>query len=441
MKKLMPHQIKVLKYAKPLSSLALFLEMRLGKTLITIRWIELKKVSRILVVCPKTVIPVWCEELYDEDYAEQDVFPLYGSTNSRLQTIVSQKCKGWFITNYESISYCPEIIEFPWDAIILDESTRIRKPKAGITKLLCTHTKHIPLRAILTGLPCPESEMDYCEQFRFLHEEFMQFKNYWYWRKKYCFQIGYSWQVKASILPKIKEYVNKYSFSLTRIQAGMGSKKVYVKRYVHLNPVQKRMYREMMKLFLTEYEGEVFSTKYIPVRLEYLIRIASGFTPKDKLISPAKGKEILYLLSSELKNEKVVIWFKHNLELEYIVKLLTKNKINVGWITGKSKSNLTSFKSKTGKMQVLCVQGKCGMMGLDFSVASTSIYYSNWWDGEIRRQSEDRIIHPRKKVPLLYIDLVCKGTVDEDILDTLKKKKLVSKYFTLNIKKLLTRKT
>jgi SNF2 family DNA or RNA helicase len=53
---------------------------------------------------------------------------------------------------------------------------------------------------------------------------------------------------------------------------------------------------------------------------------------------------------------------------------------------------------------------------------------------EARVQSEDRIIHPQKKTPLLYIDLVSKGTIEEDVLKILQRKKIGSKAFMVDLK-------
>jgi SNF2 family DNA or RNA helicase len=91
---------------------------------------------------------------------------------------------------------------------------------------------------------------------------------------------------------------------------------------------------------------------------------------------------------------------------------------------------ISSFQSPICKSpRILLVQMKCGKFGLDLSAASTAIYYSNGFSLEDRLQSEDRIVSPTKKDPLLFIDLLTQGTVDESILRTLKKKNITSRSF------------
>ena len=91
--------------------------------------------------------------------------------------------------------------------------------------------------------------------------------------------------------------------------------------------------------------------------------------------------------------------------------------------------NLWCQKFSKGEFRVLLVQLKCGKFGLDLSAASTAIYYSNGFSHEDRAQSEDRIEHPRKKEPLLFVDLLTKDSSDAKVLRMLKQKVAVGKSF------------
>ena len=53
---------------------------------------------------------------------------------------------------------------------------------------------------------------------------------------------------------------------------------------------------------------------------------------------------------------------------------------------------------------------------------------------EKRAQSEDRIIHPVKQEPLLYIDLVTEGTIDEIVVDALQDKSISAQILTARLK-------
>lgn len=424
---LLPPQKMALKYAFPLNKIALFMEMRLGKTTTCIRWLEEKKTKQNLIITPSSVISVWVNELTEEGYHSREINILTGKSTERIR--LAEERKLWNIINYEGMLACPEIFAMNWDAVVLDESTKIKNSKAQITKLINKEFQEIPYKAILSGYPCPESAMDYFEQFKFLDGNFMGFDNFWAWRNVVCVQLGFRWVIKDRFKEQLKKLVEEKAFILTRKEAGLGSRKIYSRRFIKMNPVQRKVYSEIKKNFSCTFKKHTKETKWIPVKLEWMSQVASGFAPPQQFISDLKYRELLYLLKGELKGQKVVVWFRHNIELNFVYqKLIALKKFSVGRFTAEFKEgNLNK------DTNILLVQSRCGMMGLNWSAASTSIYYSNWPSGEIRVQSEDRIIHPQKKEPVLYIDLLTENSIDIHLLDLLKNKKLNAKEFLFEL--------
>lgn len=431
MKTLRPHQKKALEYALPRARIALFMEMRLGKTLVAIRWAKAQGCQNILVLGPSSVLPGWKEELLGDGVKPLRIVELKESTQERYEIaeVIAQATPSnkthWFLTNYECMSENPNMFRIPWDCIILDESTKIKNPQAEISKLLCKHNIHVGFRACLSGAPGPEGEQDYFQQMKFLWDGFMHQQEFWHWRNKYCTNIGYTWVFNPVFAKLFKESLNTSAFTMTRKEAGMGEVKVYEKRYVEMNSLQRKLYEDMEKDFEYTFKNKLKDTKWAPVKYEWMQQIANGFAEvNDSLsnISDAKWQVIKELMRGDLKDEKVVIWFKHNWELEFVERMIIG--VLKKWpavYTGQKKWCEHEFKVKD--VQIMLAQPKAAMQGLDWSAASTAIYYSNWPDGEIRIQSEDRIVSTEKKEPLLYIDLVCKDTIDEDIVDLVREKK------------------
>lgn len=431
MRQLMPQQVKAFEYAKPLKQIALFMEMRLGKTMVTIRWAEHHKLRKILVLTPDAVKPSWISELQKERIADEDIVDLKGSPNKRLDLASGRAT--WNIITHQSVESDPRILELKWDGIVNDESTLARNPKANITKYLRKKKNNFKFRAILSGLPDPESVLDYYEQLAFCFGEFMGCANYWEFRRRYFRPTGfngYSWECSKKTEQRIKDEVGKIAFVMTRKQAGIGSIKLRTTLVVELNKAQKDMLKQIEQGFeigpveKSDY-GE--DTKWVPVTVNWEAMIAGGFSPHGILLSNAKTLQIIRLMRGELKNEKVVIWFRFNHELKHVAAELNKANIKAVSFTGEDKSQAVQFTH--GKARVICAQGRCGRYGLDWSISSTAGYYSNWFDGEVRAQSEDRVIHPKKKEPTLLFDLVTKDSIDEHVVAILKQKKLRSKKF------------
>ena len=63
-----------------------------------------------------------------------------------------------------------------------------------------------------------------------------------------------------------------------------------------------------------------------------------------------------------------------------------------------------------------------GGKGNTWTVADLTVYCSNSYDLEHRLQSEDRNHRKGQKKSVTYIDLICRGTVEERIIKALRQK-------------------
>ncbi len=448
---LLPHQQRALRYASARDAIALFMEMRLGKTPVAIRWTKARHARRVLLVAPLSTLLGslnWEGELRREQIVPVSICRLPRSKRARAlrpwklvgDTLRRFWPKGWFLVNYEALRTQPEILDAPWDAIILDESTRIRSPKAQITKLLLKHTGHIEGKAVLSGLPNPEDPMDYFCQFKFLHGHFMKFDNYWAFRqaKFHTMWTSWDWQPNRGTRDAIKEYVHQHGFVLTRKDAKVGSAKVRQQRTVELNRNQRIAIRQLRKEFAI---GDV-ETKWVPVVHTWIAKIAGGFHPTTlDILSDAKIRLLEQLVMEDFRKEPVVVWYRFNHEMEAAYDWLRRRnrKLKVKYLHGAVKNSKElrpryQEEFQDGSLQVLMLQVKLGKYGWNLSRSSTAVYYSNSYEFEDRSQSEDRIVHLTKKNDCLYVDLVTEGTPDEDVVDSLGEKRMTARLFNSRLK-------
>lgn len=433
----LPHQATTLQWAKNKKAVALFHEMRLGKTYTTINWLKQNAPTRAarLVVAPLSVLPAWQAELQAE--GERGVL-LVGSQEDRLRKAERAIKKGWWaLVNWDGLrtrangrSVESPLCMLDWEAVVLDESTRIRNPKAVTTKIVQRCLADAEYRAVLSGLPNPQTSLDLFEQMRFVSGSVSGCTNYWRFRHKH-FQIGFdgfSWRPKPGAAERILEDIADDAHVLSRKQAGLGNRKIFERRYVSLPGRVRRAMEQAER----EWAVGTHETSWNVVRRAWLAELCGGRSKQlPEYDHDAKLKELADLLGGELRGEPVVVWFRYRREIDAASRYVYKHagvfnlQIHGGVPVDTRKKSIAAFQA--GQCPALFCQMQTLKYGVDLSRSSTSIYYSMTDDPEDFYQSLDRVEHPKKKEPLLYVMLLVKDSVDEDRFNSLQRKGIDSK--------------
>lgn len=420
------YQKPVVDYIKNTQHSAIFCDMRLGKCVMTIRGLK-GFMGRHLIVCPKTVIGTWQEELEMEGITN---YAYYTSVHIHKFLKLPLLLPNWVIMNYEAVQKLSEKEQSLFQHIVCDESVRLKGVTTRTTKFFCHAFRNAKKRIVLSGNPAPNTPLEYFFQFKFLKNEWMGCENFYQFRARYFIPgySGWAWWPKHNTKDLIQKQIAKDAYVLTRKQVGVENEKVYQKRYVEMPPELKKKYKEMEKEFVTTLpSGKKLETKYILPQLSYLSQMAGGSLSKEEM-SDFKIKELVNLVEGELKGEQIVIWCKFRWEIEAI-----KNKLkDCAAITGDTDTvdrQVICNQFQHRAIRYLVSQVSTGKFGINLSVSSTAIYYSNSYVPDDRTQSEARIEINGKKEPLLIIDLITKDSIDEQILKVLKKKHIQSRYF------------
>lgn len=444
------HQREALAYANPRKAVALIMEMRLGKTLVATRWAAAKKRSidayasrgpgrSVLIVTPPTTFHVWRNELRQEGFRRGDVVELVGSSKAKAATLAGSRAE-WVIVNPEGLRACPELCTArDWLVVLLDETGGwMTNPKSQITKLVTRKLAAIPYRAILTGRADPNGPEDFVEQMRFISgREFMGCRDFWTWRKRYMRPAYFGWDLKPSTRRRIKRAVRKLAFIKTAKQAGCFVPKVFQTRFVEASPRIRKLYKELRK----DWGIGQAETKYAVVTQNWLSMLAGGIVPKEfdpgrEIEDRFKVRELVSLIKGELSGKQVVIWARFTREIKLIQRELKAAKVSCFRMTGLTKQKFRGpmlEKFRKGVYQCGIIQSKVGQYALPLHFTAAQIFYSNVWSGGTRGQQEKRSDHMDKKEPVLIVDLVTRGTVDEALVETLNSKQRSSKYFVQKV--------
>ena len=434
---LLKHQGPALEASQAMADPFLAMAMRTGKTLVLIRdWRKRYPCGRILICAPLTVLIPWMQELAREQI---EYFPLLSENPEDLRAIAEEgPSPGWFLIGPGALRNYPDIVrKHRWDAIGVDEATLMKNPQAEITRLLNHLQVQAETRGCLSGWPCPEGELDWFEQMRFVgHGRFMGCTNFWWWRYRYFKKYDYDWVPKRGTREAIARCLQGRVYFLTAEQAGMPDRFIEEPRYIEMSPAQLEIYQQVEKDFAASFEGHELSTKWIPVRDLRLHQIASGEVPwSDGSATHFHNKvhELVYLLNGELKNEKSIVVFFRFLEgVRACSAVLGRlgighRSIDGGVLLAKRMEALRGFRER--RARVLLLQADCGRYALDLSCASVGIFYSLGHSFETFVQARQRLKHPKKKVSNLLLYLIAKGTVEERILPALGRKGQTGRYF------------
>lgn len=440
-----PHQENMYQYFTDTNHPALLVEMRLGKTLVTIRGLVEKGCNRILVAAPINAMLSWKEQLEEEGIEFVEAYGMSSAKREqRILQALDRKDRVVTLVNYEGFRFVPEMAQVPWETVVADESVKLKNPQAQVSRAFAKQFRDVDCRVILTGLVAPESDLDLFQQFLFLHGRFMNKKNFYNWRSEFFEPdpTGYSWIPKAGTRKLIHKIVHEKAFVLTRKEAGLERKKYYTVRTVQMTPEQRKIYKQVEKEFCYEYswitKGDyqeyADETMWATDKGLWLRRIAGGFTPDgEQVISDAKARELLYLLQNDFSNESVVVWYKFRAELIHDLKFLSANGIDCAYMLGRqgkdghsmsvSQAEEQESLFKQGKRRVMLCMEKLGAYAKDFSIASVAVYRSNEHSCDLRAQSEDRILSLGKEGGLMVVDLVTEDTNDVETVECVKMKK------------------
>ena len=176
--RLLPHQQEGIRFA--LNRLrnhrgAMFGDvMGLGKTIEAIGTANAMGPSRILVVCPTSVLLTWRREIWKWQTLGLRVFLIQAGRDTTInQGLIGWGANGWYIINYDILRDYPEIKSGkPWDLLILDESHKLKNPEAIRTQHVFGGDTIAPILAetvlLLTGTPMINYVHDLYTQLHFL---------------------------------------------------------------------------------------------------------------------------------------------------------------------------------------------------------------------------------------------------------------------------------
>ena len=122
----------------------------------------------------------------------------------------------------------------------------------------------------------------------------------------------------------------------------------------------------------------------------------------------------------ESTGDRLIVFYNFTAELVELLRIAEKLNRPVSIVNGSSK-DLEQFEQREDS--ITFIQYQAGAMGLNLQKANKVIYFTLPDKSELFEQSKKRIHRIGQTKPCFYYYLMCRGSVETDILKTLKMRK------------------
>lgn len=424
--------------------LAILADMGTGKSLMTIAitgtLAQENGVKRMLVVCPKSIVGVW-EEEFRKFANYRYALTVLDGTISKKKTAFSYmtgEALQVIVVNYESAWRLEkEITKWKPDLIVCDESSKIKNPGTSQSKAMHRLGKLTKYNIILTGTPITNNPLDIFSQYKFLDEDILG-GSYYLFRNRYAVFGGYQNHqiIGYRHLAELVEKVHEIAYRIKIEDAVDLPPFIDETRTIKLEPKAQSIYTQIERDCYAALSADAEVTaRNVLTQLLRLSQCTGGYIRDDvsgvaQAVSTAKLDALEDIIDTcQDEGKKVVVFARFVPEIEAIERLLKKKDIGYALIYGATTDRADQVKKfqEDEDCRVFIGQLQTTGMGLTLTAASVAVFYSLDFSYANYEQSRARIHRIGQKEKCLYIHLVCKGTVDERIMNALKHKGDVAK--------------
>ena len=416
------------------NSLGLFLDMGLGKTVITLTAINDLKfnrwaVSRCLVVAPKKVAEAtWSHEAEKWDHLRHlKIVPVLGSLKQRVQALHTPG--DIWVINRENIPWLVEYFRnnWPFDMVVLDESSSFKNPQSKRFKAMKLVMPRIARLVLLTGTPAPNGLEDLWAQIYLLDAGERLGRTISSYREAFFTQdYARPGQMYRTYTPQ-QDAESRIQAAISDICVSMKSEDYlelpdYIESTVPvaLDAKAKRAYDKLEKEMLLEVDTQLVTAQSAAVLNGKLLQLCSGavYDSTGEVVNIHDCKLEAFLETIEqLNGEHALVFYLFKHEADRLTKALAKTDKVVRVYQGPEDEKAWN----DGEVDILLAHPvSCGY-GLNLQAGGNHAIWFGYpnWALEIYQQANKRLHRQGQKHPVICDHLVVQGGMDEDVIAAL----------------------
>ena len=434
MKSFVPHNYQQYCIDRIISdkAIGLFLDMGLGKTAITLSAIKKLKYeywrsAKVLVIAPKKVAESsWSKEAAKWEGLSSLRFSfVLGSAEKRLKALktpadiymINRENVMWLVDHYRNA--------WPFDTVIIDESSSFKNHQAKRFKALKAVRSHIDRIVLLTGTPTSRGLMDLWAQIYLLDCGKRLGRNITAYREAFFVPDKRNRTTIFSYAPKDGAEETIYN-AISDICVSMKAEDylelpelVYNDIPVKLDTAAQKAYDRLERDTLLPVDDTVITAGSAAVLRGKLLQLCNGAVyDEDKNVMQIHDCKIEALLETveQLNGQHAIICYNFQHDKTRLLEALKATHLTVKVYEGKAEEDAWN----AGDIDLLLVQpASCGY-GLNLQEGGHHIIWFGLTDSlELYQQTNKRLHRQGQPYPVIVHHLLVQGGTDEDVIKSL----------------------
>ena len=452
--KYVPHayQAFCINYIKTHPVSALFLDMGLGKTVITLTAIRDLMLDELLVTKTLVIAPLrvardtWPAETRKWDHLNDlDISVIVGDLRVRESAV--SKSALIYIINRENIKWLVEYYErngirWDFDCVVIDELSSFKNYHSQRFKWLRKMRPFVKRWIGLTGTPSSNGLMDLWAEIGILDGGQRLGRFIGRYRDAYFKPssmnpntgVVYSYAPREGAEQQIYDRISDITISMKALDYLEMPECVYVNHEVQMSDQEKKLYDQLKSDLIIPLEDGDIDAANAAALSNKLLQLSNGAVYDENGIVRVVHKRKLEMLEDmiEAANGQPVLiayWFKH--DHQRIMEHLTA----CGYSPRDIRESEDIKDWNTGKIAVALIHPASAGHGLNIQEGGhILIWFGLTWSLELYQQTNARLWRQGQRDTVTIHHIVCENTVDEDVLNALSSKNVTQEKLIAAVK-------
>jgi SNF2 family DNA or RNA helicase len=436
-----PYQKRAIKELLAHPHHGLFLEPGLGKTSTVLAAYQILKrqefVERVLVVAPLRVCyEVWPRELAKWQQFGEITHRVLHEKNRRLDSFTEDLG----LINPEGLEWLFEQVargrKFPFDWLVVDESTRFKHTKTKRFKLLKLLLGRFTRRTILTGTPTPQGLLDLfgqvyvVDQGKALGRFITHYKNEFFYPSGYG---GYDWQPMPDAEDKILARLQPITTTMLAadwldlpelVETGYDKDG---KGLIELPPKARQAYTQLEEELIAQIDdGRVVAANTAVASGKCRQACNGGVYDSERVVHELHEAKVdaVESLVEELQGKPLLVAYQYEHDRDRLRRRFKDAPAIHGNQSPKQAAEILAAWNQ-GKLPLLLAQADAIYHGLNLQEGGAHhlAWFGLTWDYEVYYQTVRRLLRQGQQASRVFVHhLLIRDSVDEDMLASIRAK-------------------